>query len=112
MVNMLASSLVPSGFEPRSGKTKDYTIGIYCFSVKHVALRRKIDFYNASSLKQQSADRHVAPLGNIILIPSQPVLALSPYFLEMKHRLEGVAVLFLLITSMNIYFNSELSTIL
>jgi len=35
-------------------------------------------FYSASSLKQQSADIHVAPLGHIILIPSQPVFALSP----------------------------------
>jgi hypothetical protein len=33
---------------------------------------------SASSLKQQSAGRHVAPLGHIILIPSQPVFALSP----------------------------------
>ena len=32
----------------------------------------------ASSLKQQSAGRHVAPLGHIILISSQPVYALSP----------------------------------
>jgi len=30
------------------------------------------------SVKQQSVDRHVAPLGHIILIPSQPVFALSP----------------------------------
>jgi hypothetical protein len=30
-----------------------------------------LDFYSASSLKQQSAYRHVAPLGNIILIPNQ-----------------------------------------
>jgi hypothetical protein len=37
-----------------------------------------LDFYSASSLKQQSAGRHVAPLGHIILIPSQPVFALSP----------------------------------
>ena len=37
----------------------------------------ELDFYNASSLKQQSADRHVAPLGHIILIPSQPVFAIS-----------------------------------
>jgi len=37
-----------------------------------------LDFYIASSLKQQSADRHVAPLGYIILIPGQLVLALSP----------------------------------
>jgi len=33
----------------------------------------ELDFYSASSLKQQSADRHVAPLGHIIMIPSQPV---------------------------------------
>jgi hypothetical protein len=37
-----------------------------------------MDFYCASSLKQQSTDRYVAPLGHIILIPSQPVFALSP----------------------------------
>jgi len=36
-----------------------------------------LDFYSASSLKQQSADRHVAPLGHIFLIPSQSVVALS-----------------------------------
>ena len=41
IVSMLASSAVDRGFEPRSGQTKDYKIGIYCFSVKHVALRRK-----------------------------------------------------------------------
>jgi len=38
----------------------------------------ELDFYSASSLKQQSADRHVAPLRHIILILSQPVFALSP----------------------------------
>jgi hypothetical protein len=38
----------------------------------------ELDFYSASSLKQQSAGRHVAPLGHIILIPSQPVFALTP----------------------------------
>jgi hypothetical protein len=36
----------------------------------------ELDFYSASSLKQQPADIHVAPLGHIILIPSQPVFAL------------------------------------
>ena len=35
----------------------------------------ELDFYSASSLKQQSADRHVSPLGHIILIPSHPVFA-------------------------------------
>jgi hypothetical protein len=38
----------------------------------------KLDFYSASSLKQQSAGRHVARLGHISLIPSQPVFGLSP----------------------------------
>ena len=37
----------------------------------------ELDLYSASSLKQQSVDRNVAPLGHI-LIPSQPVFALSP----------------------------------
>ena len=38
----------------------------------------ELDFFSASSLKQQSAGRHVALLGHIILIQSQPVFALSP----------------------------------
>ena len=42
MVRMLALSVVDRGFEPRSGQTKDYKIGICCFSaIKHAALRRK-----------------------------------------------------------------------
>ena len=41
MVSMLASSAVDRGFESPSGQTKDYEIGICCFSSKHAALRRK-----------------------------------------------------------------------
>ena len=41
MVSVLASSAVDRGFEPWSGQTKDYEIGICCFSAKHVALRSK-----------------------------------------------------------------------
>ena len=41
MVSVLASSAVDLGFEPQSGQTKDYKIGICCFSAKHAALRRK-----------------------------------------------------------------------
>jgi hypothetical protein len=41
MVSVLASSAVDRGFEPRSGQTKDYKIGICCFSAKHEALRSK-----------------------------------------------------------------------
>ena len=41
MVIMLLSSAVDHGFEPASGQNKNYTIGMCCFSAKHVALRRK-----------------------------------------------------------------------
>jgi hypothetical protein len=41
IVNVRVSSAVDRGFEPRSGQTKDYNIGICCFSAKHATLRRK-----------------------------------------------------------------------
>jgi hypothetical protein len=37
-----------------------------------------LDFYSASLPKQQSVNRHVAPLGHIIPIPCQPVFVLTP----------------------------------
>jgi hypothetical protein len=39
MVSVLTSSAVDRRFELRSGQTKDYTIGMCCFSAKHAALR-------------------------------------------------------------------------
>jgi hypothetical protein len=39
MVSVLASCAVGRGFEPRSGQTKDYNIGMYCYSAKHAVLR-------------------------------------------------------------------------
>ena len=41
IVSVLTLSAVDRGFEPRSGQTKDYKIGICCFYAKHAALRRK-----------------------------------------------------------------------
>jgi hypothetical protein len=41
MVRVLASSVVDRGFESRSGQTKDYKIGMCCFSAKYAARRRK-----------------------------------------------------------------------
>ena len=41
MDSMLASSAVDRGFDARSGQTKDYKIGMCCFSAKHAALRSK-----------------------------------------------------------------------
>jgi hypothetical protein len=38
----------------------------------------QLDLHSASSLKQRTADIYVAPLGRIILIPSQPIFAFSP----------------------------------
>ena len=53
----------------------------------------ELDFYSASSLKQQSAGRHVAPLGHIILIPSKHHTC--------RHVLQTVANLF---SNENIFF--------
>jgi hypothetical protein len=41
MVSVLDSSTVDREFESRSGQTKNYNIGICCFSAKYAALRRK-----------------------------------------------------------------------
>ena len=49
MVTSLAFSAVDRGFEPRSGQTKDYQIGMCCFSAKHAALRRKSRYWLAQS---------------------------------------------------------------
>ena len=39
MVSVLASSAADCGFESRSGQTKDFKIGMCCYSAKHAALR-------------------------------------------------------------------------
>jgi hypothetical protein len=41
MVSVLVSSAVDRGFDPQSDQTKDYTIGMCCFSAKHAPLRSK-----------------------------------------------------------------------
>ena len=45
MVSVLSSSAVDRGFESHSGQTKDYEIGICCFSAKHAALRSKSKYW-------------------------------------------------------------------
>jgi hypothetical protein len=40
MISLFSSSAVDCGFEPRSGQTKDYEIGICCFSAKHVPIKK------------------------------------------------------------------------
>ena len=39
-ISLFASNMVDRGFGPLSDQTKDYVIGICCFSAKHSALRR------------------------------------------------------------------------
>ena len=41
MVSVLSSSAIDCGCEPRSGQTREYKIGICCFSAKNASLRRK-----------------------------------------------------------------------
>jgi hypothetical protein len=50
MGSVLASNAVDRGFESPSGKTKDYEIGICCFSPKHVALMSKCKDWLARKL--------------------------------------------------------------
>jgi hypothetical protein len=62
MVSVLVSSVVDHGFEPLSGQTKDYEIGICCFSTKHAALRRKSkDLLARNQDNISRVGRHVYP---------------------------------------------------
>jgi hypothetical protein len=65
MVSMFFSRVVDCGLEPRSGQTKDYKIGICCFSANHAALsskskdwlaRNQINLPECSDMSTQPAD--------------------------------------------------------
>ena len=49
VVSVLASSAVDRGFEPQSGQTIDYKIGMCCFSANHTALRSKSKDWSAQN---------------------------------------------------------------
>jgi len=59
MISVLASSAVDRWLDPRSGQTKDYEIGICCFSAKHVALRRKSKDWLTRNQDNVSEWKHV-----------------------------------------------------
>ena len=61
MLSVLASIAVERGFKSRSCQTKDYKIGICCFSAKHTALRRKI-WLARNRNNVVRVERHVYPL--------------------------------------------------
>ena len=39
-----------------------------------------LDLYSANTQKQQTTNRHVVPLGHFIMIPTQPILAITPLY--------------------------------
>jgi hypothetical protein len=45
---------------PRSGQSKDYKIGICCFSAKHAALRRKSKYWLARNQNNVSEWRYMS----------------------------------------------------
>jgi hypothetical protein len=54
MGSMFALSAVDHLYEPRSGQTKDYEIGICCFPAKHAALRSKSKDWLPRNLQNMS----------------------------------------------------------
>jgi hypothetical protein len=55
--------------------------------------RRLVGLCNASSLKQHSVCRHVTSFGNIILIRSNPVFALTPWCFMLSRELANTNVI-------------------
>ena len=56
MVSLLASSAVDCGFEPQTGQTNDYKIGICSFSTRHTSLRRNRKDWFARNWDDVSTD--------------------------------------------------------
>jgi hypothetical protein len=54
MVSVLASSAIDHMFEPRSGQTKDYKIGICYFSTKHAEASIVLLVLVVSSVKSKN----------------------------------------------------------
>ena len=71
-VSLLCSFMIAFGFVQRVCQWDDDDV---CFVLDQ---HTWYDFYTACSLKPQSKGRHVTTIGHIILIPSQPVFALTP----------------------------------
>ena len=40
-VNLVSNPMISHGFKPRSGQTKNYETGMFCFSFMHTAFRNK-----------------------------------------------------------------------
>ena len=65
MAIVLASSAIYCGYEPRSCQTKQYKIGICCFSAKNAALRRKSKDWLARNQNNVSEWSDISTQGNV-----------------------------------------------
>jgi hypothetical protein len=73
MVSVIALSALDCWFESRSRQTKDYKIGICCFSTKHAALRRKCRLVGLESGLEYSWD---STLQNVCFcVDQKPMMA-------------------------------------
>ena len=77
MVSMLASSTVDCGFKPRSSQTKDYKIGICCFSAWHAALQSKNKDWLARNQNNVSEWGNMSTRGLLIQSASTTRILLS-----------------------------------
>ena len=66
MVSVHVSSAVYRVFETRSGQTKDYLIGIFCFSANHASLRRKTNDWLANN-KNNVLEWRIMPTRELLL---------------------------------------------
>ena len=57
--NMLESSVVDRGFEPRYIQTKGYAISMWCFSAEHAAIAREQKLFDSESGECVRIERHV-----------------------------------------------------
>ena len=63
MVSVHVSRAIDPGFEPQSGHTKYYNIGICCFSSKHATLRCKSKDWLAQNKNNMSECNDMSTCG-------------------------------------------------
>jgi hypothetical protein len=69
--------VVGRGFEPRSIQTKDYKIGIGCFSAKHTSLRSKSKYCLARNQNNVSEWGDMSTRGLLFHVASTKIIQLS-----------------------------------
>ena len=77
MVSVLASSVGDHGFEAQLGQTKDYKIGICCFSAKQAALSRKSKDWLDRNQNNVSEWRDISLCGLLFQLTSTMKIKLS-----------------------------------